>query len=114
MVQVLLNAGVNINTRFASGSSALYDAALKGNDEIVCLLVSRGADVNVRESDSGTTPLYAAAAFGREQVVWTLLLWGADPNLRNRDGNTPLSAAESNGFRKVAKQIKAASSRASH
>ena len=75
------------------------------------LLVGRGADLNVRETTSGTTPLYAAAAFGREQAVAILLLWGADPNIAGTDGHTPLRAAESNGYRKIAERIRIAGGR---
>jgi ankyrin repeat protein len=40
--------------------------------------------------------------------VSTLLLWGADPNLVGKQGITPLHAAESNGFREIAEQIRRA------
>ncbi len=105
-VQMLLDAGVTIDARFASGSTALYEAALKGDDELVSLLVSRGANVNAREITSGTTPLYAAAAFGREEAVATLLLWGADPNLVSKEGVSPLHVAESNQYRTIAERIR--------
>lgn len=108
MVANLLNAGAPINAHFASGSTALYDASLNGSATIVSLLVSRGANVNERETESLTTPLYAAAAFGRQEVVSTLLLWGADPNLVGKEATTPLHAAESNGYRAIANQIRSA------
>jgi len=107
-VQTLLDLGTDIDAKTASGSTALYEAALKGEYEIVSLLLSRGADVNALESASGTTPLYAAAAFGRGQVVSVLLLWGANPNLLSKDGIGPLRAAESNKFTKIADQLRAA------
>ncbi|HEX4808026.1 MAG TPA: ankyrin repeat domain-containing protein [Bryobacteraceae bacterium] len=107
-VAMLLDAGTPVNARFRSGSSALYDAALKGDSAIVELLVGRGSDVNERETTSGTTPLYAAAAFGREQAVAILLLWGADPNMVGTDGKTPRRAAESNGYHKIAERIRIA------
>ncbi len=104
-VQMLLENGAAIDARFASGSTALSDAALNGDNAIVSLLVSRGANANARDVPSGTTPLYAAAAFGREEAVATLLLWGADPNLRGKDGISPLQAAKSNGYRAIAARI---------
>lgn len=110
-VTMLLDDGAAIDEHFASGYSALYDAALKGESGIVSLLVSRGANVNERDAVSLTTSLYAAAAFGRQEVVGTLLLWGADPKLAGKDGITPLQAAESNGFRKIAEQIRTAGGR---
>ena len=105
----LLDAGAAIDAPFSSGSNALYDASLKGDERIVSLLVGRGANVNEREKTSLTTPLYAAAAFGRERVVATLLLWGADPKLVGKEGLTPLHAAEANGYKNIAEQIRAAS-----
>ena len=104
-LQILLENGAAIDARFASGSTALSDAALKGDNAIVSLLVSRGANVNERDAPSGTTPLYAAAAFGREGSVATLLLWGADPNLRGKDGISPLQGAKSNGYQAIAARI---------
>jgi len=106
----LLDFGAPIDGHFASGSTALWDASLNGCAAIVSLLVSRGANVNERETDSLTTPLYAAAAFGRQEVASTLLLWGADPNLVGKEGITPLHAAESNGFRTIANQLRSAGS----
>jgi uncharacterized protein len=110
-VQTLLELGVGVDAKFVSGSTALYEAALKGDDQIVSLLVSRGADVNARETVSGTTPLYAAAAFGRAQTVAALLLWGADPNLFSAEGVSPRRVAESNRFVTIAAQIREAGGR---
>ncbi len=111
VVATVLDAGASIDGHFASGSTALYDASLNGNDALVSLLVSRGANVNERETDSLTTPLYAAAAFDRQEVVSTLLIWGADPNLADKKGKTPLRAAETNGYRRIADQIRTAGGR---
>jgi len=108
LVSTLLDAGAAVDAHFASGSTALYNASLAGCGQIVSLLLSRGANVNERDTESLTTPLYAAAAFGRQQVASTLLLWGADPNLVGKERLTPLHAAESNGFRTIAKQIQSA------
>jgi ankyrin repeat protein len=107
-VEVLLDAGAGIDARSASGSTALYDAALAGNGAMVSLLVNRGAEVNAVETGSGTTPLYAAAALGREEAVAILLLGGANPNLVGKEGGSPLHAAESNGYRTIAERIRAA------
>ena len=110
-VEMLLDSGADIDARSASGSTALYEAALKGDGPIVSLLVNRGADVNAAETTSGTTPLYAAAAFGRQEAVVVLLLSGADPNLVSKEGISPLRAAESNQHRTIAENIRAAGGR---
>ncbi|MGC2657592.1 MAG: ankyrin repeat domain-containing protein [Bryobacteraceae bacterium] len=107
-VGMLLKEGASINARSPLGSTPLYDAALKGDAEIVSDLVSRGADIDARDVNSGTTPLYAAAAFGRKQVVAILLLWGADPNALSKEGISPLHAAESNQYSDIAQQIRKA------
>ena len=110
-VEMLLDAGADVNARSSSGSTPLYDAALKGNGAIVSLLVNRGADLNAVETTSGTTPLYAAAAFGRQEPVVILLLAGADPNIASKDGIRPLHAAESNQYQTIAQNIRAAGGR---
>ncbi len=107
-VEMLLDAGADIDARSASGSTALYDAALRGDGAIVSLLVKRGANVNAVETVAGTTPLYAAAAFGRQEAVVVLLLAGADPNLASKEGISPLHAAESNQHRAIAENIRTA------
>lgn len=106
MVYTLLAGGAPIDGHFASGSTALYDAALAGDAAIVNLLLSRGANANERDAATLTTPLYAAAAFDRQEAVSALLLWGANPDLAGKEGFTPLHAAELNGYRKIAKQIR--------
>lgn len=105
---MLLDAGASVNAHFASGATALYDAALKGNGAMVSLLVRRGADLNTRETASGTTALYAAASLGREEATAILLLAGADPNLSNNEGISPLRTAQSNQHRSVAEMIRIA------
>ena len=67
------------------------------------MLLDHGASINVRDKDSGATPLYMAATMGREDVVSLLLDKGADPSI----GPSPVKAALSGGFDKVAEAIKA-------
>jgi ankyrin repeat protein len=110
-VRMLLDAGADVDARSSSGSTALYDAALKGDGAIVSLLVNRGADLNAIEATSGTTPLYAAAAFGRQEAVVILLLAGEDPNIETKEGISPLRAAESNQYKTIAQNIRAAGGR---
>lgn len=60
------------------------------------LLVSAGADVNIRgEHDS--TALHSAALYGQNQIVRLLIQAGADVHTVTRNGSTPLHQAASNG-----------------
>jgi ankyrin repeat protein len=75
----------------------LHDAALKGFARIADLLVSHGANVNARNS-AGATPLHDAALAGQAAVIAILLDRGADINVRDEDtGATPLFNAASWG-----------------
>ncbi|PMD66637.1 ankyrin, partial [Hyaloscypha bicolor E] len=87
LVQILLNAGAVINPSLRI--SPLVSAAEWGHVEVVALLVSAGADVNIVVRDGGPTsaPLITAIKCGSDipnrdviSVVHILLLAGADPN----------------------------------
>jgi ankyrin repeat protein len=62
----------------------LNAAAFHGHWRLCQFLLERGADANVRESETGETPLHAALSSHRASqhlVVKVLLVAGADPNL---------------------------------
>jgi ankyrin repeat protein len=52
--RVLLNAGADVNAVQHGGYTALLDAAANGNDELVELLLERGADRTARLDDGRT------------------------------------------------------------
>ena len=72
--------------------TCLHFAATSGFNEIVELLIDKGADVNCKNI-AGETPLHYAAAFGYNDIIKTLLLNGADINSENNDLVTPLHNA---------------------
>jgi hypothetical protein len=56
-VTKLLDAGVDVNTKFRYGATALSYACDHGHLEVVKVLIARGADVNVKDTFYGQTPL---------------------------------------------------------
>jgi ankyrin repeat protein len=88
-VQSLLEQGANINTRDEKnhGTPILSNAAALGRNELVSLLLSKGADIEVRDR-LGKTPLMYAAGVGQVSTVQLLLSKGADKNSTDRNGYT--------------------------
>jgi ankyrin repeat protein len=83
-VAKLLDAGVDVNTKFRYGATALSYACDHGNLGVVRLLLERGADVNVKDTFYGATPLTWASgpALKRKpehaEIVGLLLKRGAN------------------------------------
>lgn len=77
-VKALLDRGVDVNTKFRYGATALSYASDKGHLEVVKLLLERKADVNVKDTFYGATPLIWAAEKGHAKIVEALLAAGAE------------------------------------
>jgi hypothetical protein len=82
-VKKLLDEGVDVNTRFRYGATALSYASDRGHLEVARLLLERGADVNVKDSFYGATPLSWASSPAKArkpehaEIVRLLLQHGA-------------------------------------
>ncbi len=87
--QMLLEAGVPVDTRAQSGETALMDAARSDNGKIVSLLIDHRADTGAADS-RGNTALHLAISNGSSMVIVILIENGAPLNAANKDGNTPL------------------------
>ncbi|NOZ21448.1 MAG: hypothetical protein GXP25_10210 [Planctomycetes bacterium] len=99
---LLVTCGANVNTKDASGRTALHAAAEKGNRKIVDLLLARGAEVD-EEDNAGRTPLLLAVTGGHRDVVVALLNAGADTHVtRPTDGRRLLDIAMANGHNAIA------------
>ena len=71
----------------------LHWAAAGGQNEIVELLIAKGADVNATDGD-GDTPLHLAGNnTATKEVAELLIAKGADVNAKNNVGDTPLDCA---------------------
>lgn len=83
-----------LNEGFIYGFTLLDLAAMKGNTQMVALLLAAGADVN-RMDELGRTPLFHACLFGREGTARLLILAGADVNA-SYGGISPIELAAAN------------------
>jgi ankyrin repeat protein/L-ascorbate metabolism protein UlaG (beta-lactamase superfamily) len=75
MARLLLDSGLKLQ-EFAYGNTELHLAALKGQANLVPVLVDRGADVNA-VNDYGHTALFYAARNGHRGTAEALLAHGA-------------------------------------
>lgn len=85
-----LIAGADVNFRDkATGTTALEHAVSNGNREMVQLLLSKGADVNARNS-IGRTVLMMLDDDATSDLVWDLINAGAKVNDQDDGGDTAL------------------------
>ncbi|MFL6279689.1 MAG: ankyrin repeat domain-containing protein [Vicinamibacterales bacterium] len=61
-VKKLLDAGVDVNTRFRYGATALFYACDHGHVDVVKVLLDQGADLTLKDSFYGFTPLMLAVS----------------------------------------------------
>ncbi len=81
-------------------------AAIKGHLDIVELLVSKGAEINARNTDHNITPLIWAANEGHLSIVRFLLEKGADPNILTDNNYTAETIARENGHYSIVEVLR--------
>lgn len=105
IARMLLDHGANVNGKAQMGITPLLAVAQgvgvteesKGipspnQQQMVALLLKRGADVNLGD-DRGWTPLHYVATASFQVLAETLVKAGANVNARSEDGETPLHRA---------------------
>ena len=82
----------SVNALLADGADPngmpLIMAIQCGAEDIVCLFIKNGANLNVHYE--GTTPLIRAVTAGYPNIVKLLMLNGAQPDLKDLAGKTAL------------------------
>ncbi len=102
MIQVLLDAGANVEAPDARGRTPLMSAVQSRNGQAVQTLLANGAYVNAHDPDRGGSALaWASGKFGDLAMVRALLAAGANVNVADQGGMTPLLWAA--GFGDVAR-----------
>ncbi len=95
-IQKLLSQNIDINRQNDSGETALHIAARHGYSEIVELLLSHGANPNIKDTMEmwGLTPLHQAL-ISRNEVTSVILLKHprSDLSIRDNSGQTALEYA---------------------
>ncbi len=110
VVQLLLGAGASVDARDDKGWTPLHWAATYGHVDLARILVTAGADPNIKVKDlqailpqrrlrhgyggPGQTPLHLAIGEGDSPaLVAYLLAHGANPDIKDADGRTALDVA---------------------
>lgn len=92
VVQVLLQAGAEVDAADSSGWTPLLRAARRGHVEVMNGLLAAGADINATDR-LGWTSLLRAARNGDLEAVNSLLKAGTHVDAQNSEGNTALMLA---------------------
>lgn len=104
-VLVAHDAEVNVQgTKYRYATTPLHMAIWIADHDMVELLVTHGADVNLMDED-GYSPLHSAACSLNREIVELLIAHGADVHARSGYGGTPLRYAAQYGYVPVAEAL---------
>ena len=78
-------------------NTALINATISGDKEVVKTLLAKGANVNTQDN-YGDTALIMAAVKKNKEMIERLLAKGANVNIQNNYGNTALIIAVRESF----------------
>jgi len=97
LAKMLLDAGADPNVRDANGQLPLNIAAEFYNQDIIDLLLEKGANVEEAHKNTLELPIHLAASSGHIKTLQAYIEAGIPASLRNHEGFTPLHQAAYNG-----------------
>jgi RNA polymerase sigma factor (sigma-70 family) len=106
VLNLFFDKGADPNLANWHGVTYLHKLASAGNNELVRLLISRGADINVVDDEWRSTPLGWAARMGQTDTVRLLLELGADSSASGADWATPAARARKAGHMETLELLK--------
>uniref|UniRef100_A0A915KKV2 BRCT domain-containing protein n=1 Tax=Romanomermis culicivorax TaxID=13658 RepID=A0A915KKV2_ROMCU len=104
--KLLFEDGRNPNETDNNNRTFLHEAARRGDNKIVELLLKRGAVVDAVGGDEFLTPLHEAIINGRLEIVRTLLNAGASTMQRNIRGATALDMTSDENILSLLRQYR--------
>ncbi|HCJ12221.1 MAG: hypothetical protein A2Y14_00705 [Verrucomicrobia bacterium GWF2_51_19] len=84
-----------VNWQDDDNDTALMFAVMKGQTEIVQILIKAGADLNIQDKH-GNTAMRLAVMDDQTEIVQILIAAGANPNIQGQNGSTVLTLAVMN------------------
>jgi len=99
IVQMLVDAGAQLNVQNNYGRTALFLAAHNGKVEIVKLLIAAGAEI--AEKEDAQTALMIVAYNGNAEIIKLLIAAGAQLDVKDSKGRTALMHAVDQGRAEV-------------
>jgi len=91
-VVLLLEKGIDIESKGTAGWTPLHQAVLGNHKDMVEFLINKGAQVNTKDANWGT-PLLSAVAYDFKDIAELLINKGADVNSVDIFNKTPLDYA---------------------
>jgi ankyrin repeat protein len=98
VIAYLLEKGANINAKNIFGRTPLHVAAMAGYSDVVELLLSKGAQDNITDTEFSMTPIQFACSFGHFKTAQTFLssLHTNLPSLSQNKETAQTTCAEKN------------------
>nr|XP_022337172.1 E3 ubiquitin-protein ligase MIB2-like [Crassostrea virginica] len=104
LVSQMVKGEPDLCNRLIKGTTALIVASYEGQDGVVEILISNGANPN-QTDENGNTALLASVSADKVNTVKILLKARCDVNAANKDGRTAIHVAARGGFEESAKLL---------